>query len=121
MINKILDSVVEAIADIKDGATLLCGGFGAVGVPNTLLEALRFQGARDLTIVSNNSGNGTIGLAGLITDRKVRKIICSFPRSSDSTAFEDEYKAGRIELELAPQGTISERMRSAAAGLPGFY
>src|SRR5882724_9072342 len=121
MINKIVDSLVEAVADIRDGAVVLCAGFGAVGAPDELIDALRAQGARELTIVSNNAGNGRTGLAGLIASGHVRKVICSYPRSSDSTAFDEAYKAGKIELELVPQGTISERMRCAAAGLGGFY
>jgi 3-oxoadipate CoA-transferase, alpha subunit len=121
MINKIVDSLAEAVADIKDGAVVLCAGFGAVGAPDELVDALRAQGARELTVVSNNAGNGRTGLAGLIADGHVRKVVCSYPRSTDSTAFDDAYKAGRIELELVPQGTISERMRCAAAGLGGFY
>jgi 3-oxoadipate CoA-transferase, alpha subunit len=121
MINKIVDSLAEAVADIKDGAVVLCAGFGAVGAPDELVDALRAQGARELTVVSNNAGNGRTGLAGLIADGHVRKVVCSYPRSTDSTTFDDAYKAGRIELELVPQGTISERMRCAAAGLGGFY
>jgi 3-oxoadipate CoA-transferase, alpha subunit len=121
MINKIVDSLAEAVADTKDGAVVLCAGFGAVGAPDELVDALRAQGARELTVVSNNAGNGRTGLAGLIADGHVRKVVCSYPRSTDSTAFDDAYKAGRIELELVPQGTISERMRCAAAGLGGFY
>jgi 3-oxoadipate CoA-transferase, alpha subunit len=121
MINKIVDSLAAAVAGIKDGAIVLCAGFGAVGAPDALIDALREQGARDLVIVSNNAGNGRTGLAGLIADGRVRKVICSYPRSTDSTAFDEAYKAGRIELELVPQGTISERMRCAAAGLGGFY
>jgi 3-oxoadipate CoA-transferase alpha subunit len=121
MINKIVSGVAAAVSDIKDGAVVLCAGFGAVGAPDELIDALRAQGARELTVVSNNAGNGRTGLAGLIADGQVRKVICSYPRSSDSTAFDDAYKAGRIELELVPQGTISERMRCAAAGLGGFY
>jgi 3-oxoadipate CoA-transferase alpha subunit len=121
MINKIVDSLAAAVSGIKDGAIVLCAGFGAVGAPDALIDALREQGARDLVIVSNNAGNGRTGLAGLIADGRVRKVICSYPRSTDSTAFDEAYKAGRIELELVPQGTISERMRCAAAGLAGFY
>jgi 3-oxoadipate CoA-transferase alpha subunit len=121
MINKIVESLTAAVAGIKDGATVLCAGFGAVGAPDELIDALRAQGARELVVVANNAGNGRTGLAGLIADGRVRKVICSYPRSSDSTAFDDAYKAGRIELELVPQGTISERMRCAAAGLGGFY
>jgi 3-oxoadipate CoA-transferase alpha subunit len=99
----------------------LCAGFGTVGAPDELIDALQAQGARDLVIVANNAGNGRTGLAGLIASGHVRKVICSYPRSTDSTAFDDAYKAGKIELELVPQGTISERMRCAAAGLGGFY
>jgi 3-oxoadipate CoA-transferase alpha subunit len=121
MINKIVENLGAAVAGIKDGATVLCAGFGTVGAPDELIDALREQGARELVVVANNAGNGRTGLAGLIADGRVRKVICSYPRSSDSTAFDDAYKAGRIELELVPQGTISERMRCAAAGLGGFY
>jgi 3-oxoadipate CoA-transferase alpha subunit len=121
MINKIVDSLAAAVSGIKDGDTVLCAGFGAVGAPDELIDALREQGAHDLVVVSNNAGNGRTGLAGLIADGRVRKVICSYPRSTDSTAFDEAYKAGRIELELVPQGTISERMRCAAAGLGGFY
>jgi 3-oxoadipate CoA-transferase alpha subunit len=121
MIDKIIGNLEAAVADIKDGATVLCAGFGAVGAPDELIDALHAQGARDLVVVANNAGNGRTGLAGLIASGHVRKVICSYPRSSDSTAFDDAYKAGKIELELVPQGTISERMRCAAAGLGGFY
>src|SRR6266567_1878907 len=121
MINKVIGSLAAAVSDIKDGAVVLCAGFGAVGAPDELIDALVEQGARELTIVSNNAGNGRTGLAGLIASGHVRKVICSYPRSSDSTAFDEVYKAGKIELELVPQGTISERMRCAAAGLGGFY
>jgi 3-oxoadipate CoA-transferase alpha subunit len=121
MIDKIIGSLEAAVADIKDGATVLCAGFGAVGAPDELIDALHVQGARDLVVVANNAGNGRTGLAGLIASGHVRKVICSYPRSSDSTAFDEAYKAGKIELELVPQGTISERMRCAAAGLGGFY
>ena len=121
MIDKIIGSLEAAVADIKDGATVLCAGFGAVGAPDELIDALQAQGARDLVIVANNAGNGRTGLAGLIASGHVRKVICSYPRSTDSTAFDDAYKAGKIELELVPQGTISECMRCAAAGLGGFY
>ena len=121
MINKIVDGLAAAVADIRDGAVVLCAGFGAVGAPDELIDALATQGARELTVVSNNAGNGRTGLAGLIASGHVRKVICSYPRSSDSTAFDDAYKAGKIELELVPQGTLSERMRCAAAGLGGYY
>ena len=121
MIDKTVGSLEAAVADVRDGATVLCAGFGAVGAPDELIDALQAQGARDLVVVANNAGNGRTGLAGLIASGHVRKVICSYPRSSDSTAFDDAYKAGKIELELVPQGTISERMRCAAAGLGGFY
>jgi 3-oxoadipate CoA-transferase alpha subunit len=121
MIDKTVGSLEAAVADVKDGATVLCAGFGAVGAPDELIDALQAQGARDLVVVANNAGNGRTGLAGLIASGHVRKVICSYPRSTDSTAFDDAYKAGKIELELVPQGTISERMRCAAAGLGGFY
>jgi 3-oxoadipate CoA-transferase alpha subunit len=121
MIDKTVGSLEAAVADIRDGATVLCAGFGAVGAPDELIDALQAQGARELVVVANNAGNGRTGLAGLIASGHVRKVICSYPRSSDSTAFDDAYKAGKIELELVPQGTISERMRCAAAGLGGFY
>jgi 3-oxoadipate CoA-transferase alpha subunit len=121
MIDKTVGSLEAAVADVRDGATVLCAGFGAVGAPDELIDALQAQGARDLVVVANNAGNGRTGLAGLIASGHVRKVICSNPRSSDSTAFDDAYKAGKIELELVPQGTISERMRCAAAGLGGFY
>jgi 3-oxoadipate CoA-transferase alpha subunit len=121
MINKQVDSIAAALEGIKDGDTVLCGGFGAVGAPDELIDALLAQGARDLVVVSNNAGVGTTGLAALIDNGRVRKIICSYPRSDDPRAFDKAYKAGRIELELVPQGTMSERMRCAAAGLGGFY
>jgi 3-oxoadipate CoA-transferase alpha subunit len=121
VIDKRVRTVEEAVAGVRDDSTVLVAGFGDVGIANTLIEALQDQGARGLTIVSNNTGNGNYGLARLITSGHVRKVICSFPRSGDYTGFAAAYKAGRIELELVPQGTISERMRCAAAGLGGFY
>ncbi len=121
MIDKRVRTLAEAVAGIKDGSTVLVAGFGDVGIANTMIEALQEQGARNLTIVSNNTGNGNYGLARLITSGHVRKVICSFPRSGDYSGFVEAYNAGRIELELVPQGTISERMRCAAAGLGGFY
>ncbi|MBV9521955.1 MAG: 3-oxoacid CoA-transferase subunit A [Alphaproteobacteria bacterium] len=121
MIDKFVASLADAVAGIKDGATVLVAGFGAVGAPDELADALLEQGARELVIVSNNAGNGKTGLAGLIAAGRVRKVICSYPRATDSTAFDDAFKAGKIELELVPQGTISERMRCAAAGLGGFF
>lgn len=123
MINKQVPDLRAAVDGVADGATVLVGGFGAVGQPDQLLEALLEQGARDLTVVANNAGTGIAGgLAGLIAADRVRKIICSYPRSGDAPrAFDAAYKAGRIELELLPQGTLSERMRCAAAGLGGYY
>ena len=121
MIDKRAQSLGEAVAGIRDGAVVLCGGFGGAGLPDALCEAVIEQGARDLTIVANNAGTGRTGLAALLAAGRVKRIICSFPRSSGSVVFEELYAAGRIELELVPQGIISERMRCAAAGLGGFY
>lgn len=121
MINKQIDDIREAVADIRDGAVVLIPGFGAVGIADHLLEALCDQGARDLTVVANNSGNDEHGLARLINSGHVSKVICSYPRSGDYSAFLKAYRAKSLELELVPQGTISERMRCAAAGLGGFF
>ena len=121
MIDKRVKSLADAVAGIKDGSTILCAGFGQAGVANDLLDALLEQGARELVAVANNAGNGDTGLAGLIKYGRVRKIICSYPRSDNPHQFEAAYKAGRLELELVPQGTLSERMRCAAAGLGAFY
>ena len=121
MINKIFDSLQAALADVHDGATVMIGGFGAAGMPAELIDALIEQGARDLTIVNNNAGNGEIGLAALLKSRRVRKIICSFPRQTDSFVFDALYRAGEIELELVPQGNLAERIRAAGAGIGGFF
>jgi 3-oxoadipate CoA-transferase alpha subunit len=121
MIDKRVRSLAEAVAGIKDGSVVLAGGFGGAGSPEALYQALLEQGAKDLTLVNNNAGTGRTGLAGLMDAGRVRKIICSFPRSSGSVVFEQLYKEGRIELELVPQGILSERMRCAAAGLGGFF
>jgi 3-oxoadipate CoA-transferase alpha subunit len=121
MIDKRVRSLAEAVAGIKDGAVVLAGGFGGAGSPEALYQALLEQGARDLTIVNNNAGTGRTGLAGLMDAGCVRKIVCSFPRSAGSVVFEELYRDGKIELELVPQGILSERMRCAAAGLGGFY
>ena len=121
MIDKRVPSLAAAVAGVRDGATILCAGFGAVGMADELLEALLDQGAKDLVAVANNAGSGDRGLAALIAHGRVRKVICSYPRSDKPHAFEAAYKAGRLELELVPQGTLSERMRCAAAGLGGFY
>src|SRR5689334_13911593 len=121
MINKIFRSVREAIADVHDGATVMIGGFGTAGMPSELIDALIEQGARDLTIVNNNAGNGDVGLALLLKAKRVRRIICSFPRQADSWHFDNLYRAGEIELELVPQGNLAERIRAAGAGIGGFY
>jgi 3-oxoadipate CoA-transferase alpha subunit len=121
MIDKRVRSLAEAVDGIKDGSVVLTGGFGGAGSPEALYGALLEQGAKDLTIVNNNAGTGRIGLAGLMDAGRVRKIICSYPRSSGSVVFEELYRAGKIELELVPQGILSERMRCAAAGLGGFF
>lgn len=121
MINKIAASVAQALTDIHDGATVLIGGFGTAGVPDELIEGLISQGARDLTVVNNNAGNGDTGLAALLKAGRVRKMICSFPRQSDSHVFDDLYRSGKIELELVPQGNLAERLRAAGAGIGGFF
>ena len=121
MIDKRVANVAAAMEGIADGATVLVGGFGAVGQPNQLIDGLIEQGAKDLVIVANNSGVAEFGLAKLMKLRRVRKIICSFPRSAGSFVFEELYRAGEIELELVPQGTLAERMRAAGAGIPAFY
>jgi len=121
MINKVVRSMAEAVAGISDGALVLIGGFGSIGQPNALIEGLIEQGAKDLTIVANNAGVGHNGLARLMEVGRVRTIICSYPRTSDPVVFEELYRAGRIELEVMPQGTMAERMRAAGAGIPAFY
>lgn len=121
MINKIAPSVAEALADTPDGATILIGGFGTAGIPNELIEGLIAQGARDLTVVNNNAGNAEVGLAALLQAGRVRKIICSFPRQADSQVFDGLYRAGKLELELVPQGNLAERIRAAGAGIGAFF
>lgn len=121
MIDKRVRTLAEAVAGINDGATVLCSGFGAVGEPVELLNALRETGVKNLVCVANNAGTGDEGLAGLIKDGRVRKIICSFPRQSDSQVFDALYRAGEIELELVPQGNLAERIRAAGAGIGGFF
>jgi 3-oxoadipate CoA-transferase alpha subunit len=121
MINKIVQTMAEAMADIRDGAVVLLGGFGSIGQPNALIDGLIEHGAKDLTIVSNNAGIGRIGLARLLELGRVRKIICSYPRSVDPVVFEELYRAGKIELEIVPQGTLAERLRAAGAGIPAFF
>ena len=121
MIEKQVASLADAVADVADGATVMIGGFGTAGLPNELVGALLEQGAKNLTIVNNNAGNGDTGLAALIAARRVRKIVCSFPRQADSHHFDRLYRAGEIELELVPQGNLAERIRAAGAGIGAFY
>ncbi|WP_248239694.1 3-oxoacid CoA-transferase subunit A [Microbacterium kunmingense] len=121
MIDKTVAGVADAVADIPDGATVMIGGFGRAGQPVELIDALIAQGAKDLTIVNNNAGNGDVGLAALLANRRVRKIICSFPRQSDSWVFDGLYRDGDIELELVPQGNLAERIRAAGAGIGAFF
>ena len=121
MIDKISGSLEAAVADVRDGATVMIGGFGNAGMPSALIDALIGQGARELTIVNNNAGNGETGLAALLKAGRVRKIICSFPRQADSHVFDALYHAGKIELELTPQGNLAERIRAAGAGIGGFF
>jgi 3-oxoadipate CoA-transferase, alpha subunit len=121
MINKFAASVAEALSDVRDGSTVLIGGFGTAGIPDELIGGLIDQGARDLTVVNNNAGNGDSGLAALLKTGRVRKIICSFPRQADSYVFDDLYRRGRIELELVPQGNLAERLRAAGAGIGAFF
>jgi 3-oxoadipate CoA-transferase alpha subunit len=121
MIDKIVHSAAAAVADIRDGATVMIGGFGTAGMPVELIDALIGQGARDLTIVNNNAGNADTGVAALLKTKRVRKIICSFPRQTDSWVFDALYRAGEIELELVPQGNLAERIRAAGAGIGAFF
>jgi len=121
MIDKRVATVEAAVADVKDGSTVLIGGFGLAGMPSELIDALIARGARDLTVVNNNAGNGHTGLAALLQAGLVRKIICSFPRQVDSDVFDGLYRAGRIELELVPQGNLAERIRAAGAGIGAFF
>ena len=121
MINKIAPSIADALAGTPDGATVLIGGFGTAGIPLELIDGLIEQGARDLTVVNNNAGNGDTGLARLLATGRVRKIICSFPRQVDSHVFDGLYRSGKIELELVPQGNLAERLRAAGAGIGAFF
>ena len=121
MIDKLVPSLADAVADVPDGATVTIGGFGTAGMPSELIDALIAQGATDLTIVNNNAGNGDTGVAALLKAKRVRKIICSFPRQVDSHHFDALYRAGEIELELVPQGNLAERIRAAGAGIGAFY
>ena len=121
MIDKFVATVAEALADVPDGAVVLTGGFGGAGMPNELIDGLIAQGARDLTIVNNNAGNGESGLAALLKAGRVRKIICSFPRQTDSHVFDGLYRSGKLEMELVPQGNLAERIRAAGAGIGAFF
>ncbi|MGA2552741.1 MAG: 3-oxoacid CoA-transferase subunit A [Burkholderiaceae bacterium] len=121
MVNKIVTSAALALSDVQDGATIMIGGFGGAGQPAYLIDALIEQGAKDLTIINNNAGNGELGLAALLKARRVRKIVCSFPRQTDSQVFDGLFRAGAIELELVPQGNLAERIRAAGAGIGAFY
>ncbi len=121
MINKQVTSAAEAVRDVFDGATIMVGGFGEAGSPIELIHALIDQGAKDLTVVSNNTGSGEVGLAALLKAERVSKVICSYPRTANSTVFPDLYRSGKTELELVPQGTLAERIRAGGAGIPGFY
>ena len=121
MIDKIARSVADALADTADGATVLIGGFGTAGIPNELIDGLIEQGAKDLTVVNNNAGNGDAGLAALLEAGRVRKVICSFPRQADSHVFDGLYRSGKLELELVPQGNLAERIRAAGAGIGAFF
>ncbi|MGJ3264045.1 MAG: 3-oxoacid CoA-transferase subunit A [Salinarimonas sp.] len=119
--DKIVPTLETAVAGIRDGSTVLLGGFGTAGMPFALVDALLAQGAADLTIVSNNAGNGETGLAALLAAGRVRKVICSFPRQHDSYVFDGLYRAGKVELEVVPQGTLAERIRAAGAGIGAFF
>lgn len=121
MISKLVANAAAALADVPDGATVMIGGFGTAGQPMELIDALLEQGAKDLTIINNNAGNGTTGLAALLAAGRVRKIICSFPRQSDSQVFDGLYRSGALELELVPQGNLAERIRAAGAGIGAFF
>ncbi|MET7270922.1 3-oxoacid CoA-transferase subunit A [Streptomyces flaveolus] len=118
---QLCDTADEAVAGIEDGSTVLVGGFGMAGMPVALIDALIRQGARDLTVVSNNAGNGDTGLAALLAKGRVRKVVCSFPRQADSYVFDELYRAGRVELEVVPQGNLAERIRAAGAGIGAFF
>lgn len=121
MIDKIASSVAEALQDVKDGSTVLIGGFGTAGIPAELIDGLIAQGAKDLVVVNNNAGNADHGLAALLKTGRVRKVICSFPRQVDSYVFDELYRGGKIELELVPQGNLAERIRAAGAGIGAFF
>src|SRR3954469_17597404 len=121
MIDKVAASIAQALQGVRDGATVMVGGFGTAGIPNELVDGLIAQGARDLTVVNNNAGNGDTGLAALLKTGRVRKIVCSFPRQADSHVFDGLYRSGKLELELVPQGNLAERIRAAGAGIGAFF
>ena len=121
MIDKIAVTVAEALSGVEDGSTILIGGFGTAGIPNELIDGLIEQGAKELTVVNNNAGNGDTGLAALLKTGRVRKIVCSFPRQADSHVFDALYRSGKLELELVPQGNLAERIRAAGAGIGAFF
>jgi 3-oxoadipate CoA-transferase, alpha subunit len=121
MINKIAPTITDALAGVKDGSTILIGGFGTAGIPNELIDGLIAQGAKDLIVVNNNAGNAESGLAALLKAGRVRKIICSYPRQTDSHIFDALYRSGKLELELVPQGNLAERLRAAGAGIGAFF
>src|SRR6478736_6476191 len=121
MIDKVADTVAQALQGVRDGCTVMIGGFGTAGIPNELIDGLIEQGASGLTVVNNNAGNGDTGLAALLKTGRVRKIICSFPRQADSHVFDALYRSGRIELELVAQGNLAERLRAAGAGIAAFF
>jgi 3-oxoadipate CoA-transferase alpha subunit len=121
MIDKIARTIAEALAGVRDGATVLIGGFGTAGIPNELIDGLIEQGAKDLTVVNNNAGNGDVGLPALLKTGRVRKIVCSFPRQVDSYVFDALYRSGKLELELVPQGNLAERIRAGGAGIGAFF
>ncbi len=121
MISKIVPAIEASLVDVRDGNTVMIGGFGGAGMPTELIDGLIAHGAKDLTIVANNAGNAEFGLAALLKAGRVRKVICSFPRQADSYVFDDLYRAGKIELELVPQGNLAERIRAAGAGIGGFF
>jgi 3-oxoadipate CoA-transferase, alpha subunit len=121
MINKIVPTLAEAVADIPDGASVMISGFGGAGLPTDLIDALVAHGAKGLTVISNNAGSAGVGISRLVSGGQVRKVVCSFPRQPGSNAFDDLYRAGKLELELVPQGTLAERIRAAGAGIGGFF
>lgn len=121
MIDKVLASAAEAVADVADGSSIMIGGFGEAGSPVELIHALIDQGARDLTVISNNTGSGEVGLAALLKERRVTRVVCSFPKTANSTVFPELYEEGFTSLELVPQGTLAERIRAGGAGVPAFY